>query len=93
MIVSPFTYIATTDAILLCYALPVSVDSDLKTFDSVEKVGLEEGCGNFNDFTRGNCGYSVVRFFLLVLIDLALADPPVISLTVQVVQTASSGSR
>jgi dTDP-4-amino-4,6-dideoxygalactose transaminase len=32
VIVSPFTYIATIDAILLCYALPVFADSDLKTF-------------------------------------------------------------
>jgi dTDP-4-amino-4,6-dideoxygalactose transaminase len=32
VIVSPFTYIATIDAILLCYALPVFADSDLETF-------------------------------------------------------------
>ena len=32
VLVSPFTYIATIDAILLCYALPVFVDSDVKTF-------------------------------------------------------------
>ncbi len=32
VVVSPFTYIATIDAILLCYALPVFADSDLKTF-------------------------------------------------------------
>lgn len=32
VIVSPFTYIATIDAIMLCYALPVFADSDVKTF-------------------------------------------------------------
>ncbi|MGA3165871.1 MAG: DegT/DnrJ/EryC1/StrS family aminotransferase [Terriglobia bacterium] len=32
VLVSPYTYIATLDAIMLCYALPVFVDSDLKTF-------------------------------------------------------------
>lgn len=32
VIVSPFTYIATIDAILLCYALPVFADSDVETF-------------------------------------------------------------
>jgi perosamine synthetase len=32
VIVSPFTYIATIDAIMLCYALPVFADSDLRTF-------------------------------------------------------------
>ncbi len=32
VLVAPFTYIATIDAILLNYALPVFVDSDLKTF-------------------------------------------------------------
>ena len=32
VLVSPYTYIATIDAILLCYALPVFVDSDIKTF-------------------------------------------------------------
>lgn len=32
VLVAPFTYIATIDAILLCYALPVFVDSDLRTF-------------------------------------------------------------
>ncbi len=41
VIVSPYTYIATIDAILLCYALPVFADSDLETFqldpDDVER--------------------------------------------------------
>jgi perosamine synthetase len=32
VLVCPFTYIATVDAILLCYALPVFVDPDLRTF-------------------------------------------------------------
>jgi dTDP-4-amino-4,6-dideoxygalactose transaminase len=32
VLVSPYTYIATLDTIMLCYALPVFVDSDLKTF-------------------------------------------------------------
>jgi len=32
VLVSPFTYIATIDAIMLSYALPVFVDTDLKTF-------------------------------------------------------------
>ena len=32
VLVSPYTYIATIDAILLCYALPVFVDSDIRTF-------------------------------------------------------------
>jgi perosamine synthetase len=32
VLVAPFTYIATVDAILLNYALPVFVDTDLKTF-------------------------------------------------------------
>jgi perosamine synthetase len=32
VLVSPYTYIATIDAIMLCYALPVFVDSDVKTF-------------------------------------------------------------
>ena len=32
VIVSPFTYIATIDAVMLCYALPVFADSDVKTF-------------------------------------------------------------
>jgi dTDP-4-amino-4,6-dideoxygalactose transaminase len=32
VLVSPYTYIATIDAIMLCYALPVFVDSDLRTF-------------------------------------------------------------
>jgi dTDP-4-amino-4,6-dideoxygalactose transaminase len=32
ILVSPFTYIATIDAIMLSYALPVFVDTDLKTF-------------------------------------------------------------
>jgi dTDP-4-amino-4,6-dideoxygalactose transaminase len=32
VLVAPYTYIATIDAILLSYALPVFVDSDLKTF-------------------------------------------------------------
>jgi dTDP-4-amino-4,6-dideoxygalactose transaminase len=41
VLVSPYTYIATIDAILLCYALPVFVDSDIKTFqmdpDDIER--------------------------------------------------------
>jgi dTDP-4-amino-4,6-dideoxygalactose transaminase len=41
VIVAPFTYIATIDAILLSYALPVFADSDLKTFqidpDDIER--------------------------------------------------------
>ncbi len=41
VLVSPYTYIATIDAILLCYALPVFVDSDVKTFqldpDDIER--------------------------------------------------------
>ncbi len=41
VIVSPFTYIATIDAILLCYALQVFADSDVKTFqidpDDIER--------------------------------------------------------
>ena len=32
VIVSPYTYIATVDAIMLSYALPVFADTDLKTF-------------------------------------------------------------
>ncbi len=32
VLVAPFTYIATIDAILMCYALPVFVDSDPNTF-------------------------------------------------------------
>ncbi len=32
VLVSPYTYIATIDAIFLTYALPVFVDSDVKTF-------------------------------------------------------------
>ena len=32
VLVSPFTYIATIDAIMLSYALPVFVDSDVRTF-------------------------------------------------------------
>ena len=32
VLVAPFTYIATVDAILLNYALPVFVDTDLRTF-------------------------------------------------------------
>ncbi len=32
VVVAPFTAVATIDAILLCYALPVFVDTDLKTF-------------------------------------------------------------
>jgi dTDP-4-amino-4,6-dideoxygalactose transaminase len=32
VLVSPFTYIATIDAVMLSYALPVFVDSDLHTF-------------------------------------------------------------
>jgi dTDP-4-amino-4,6-dideoxygalactose transaminase len=32
VLVSPFTYIATIDAIMLSYALPVFVDTDLRTF-------------------------------------------------------------
>jgi len=32
VLVAPFTYIATIDAIMLSYALPVFVDTDLKTF-------------------------------------------------------------
>ena len=32
VLVSPYTYIATIQAILLCYALPVFVDSDVRTF-------------------------------------------------------------
>ena len=32
VLVSPYTYIATIDAILLSYALPVFVDSDVRTF-------------------------------------------------------------
>jgi dTDP-4-amino-4,6-dideoxygalactose transaminase len=32
VLVSPYTYIATIDAILLSYALPVFVDSDIRTF-------------------------------------------------------------
>jgi perosamine synthetase len=32
VIVSPFTFVATIDVILLCYALPVFADSDLRTF-------------------------------------------------------------
>lgn len=32
VLVAPFTYIATIDAIMLNYALPVFVDTDLKTF-------------------------------------------------------------
>jgi len=41
VLVSPYTYIATIDAIMLCYALPVFVDSDLRTFqldpDDIER--------------------------------------------------------
>ncbi len=41
VLVSPYTYIATVDAILLCYALPVFVDSDIRTFqmdpDDIER--------------------------------------------------------
>jgi len=32
VIVSPFTFVATIDVILMCYALPVFADTDLKTF-------------------------------------------------------------
>jgi perosamine synthetase len=32
VIVAPFTYIATVDVILMCYALPVFADTDPKTF-------------------------------------------------------------
>lgn len=32
VLVSPYTYIATVDAIMLSYALPVFVDSDVRTF-------------------------------------------------------------
>jgi dTDP-4-amino-4,6-dideoxygalactose transaminase len=32
VIVAPFTFIATIDAIMLCYALPVFADSDVRTF-------------------------------------------------------------
>jgi dTDP-4-amino-4,6-dideoxygalactose transaminase len=41
VIVSPFTFVATIDAILLCYALPVFADTDLNTFqidaDDIER--------------------------------------------------------
>lgn len=32
VIVSPFTFVATIDVILMCYALPVFADTDLRTF-------------------------------------------------------------
>jgi dTDP-4-amino-4,6-dideoxygalactose transaminase len=32
VIVSPFTFVATIDVILLCYALPIFADTDLRTF-------------------------------------------------------------
>ncbi len=32
VVVAPYTYIATIDVILMCYALPVFADTDLKTF-------------------------------------------------------------
>ena len=41
VVVAPFTYIATIDVILMCYALPVFADTDLRTFqidpDDVER--------------------------------------------------------
>jgi dTDP-4-amino-4,6-dideoxygalactose transaminase len=48
VLVSPFTYIATIDAIMLSYALPVFVDTDLKTFQ-MDPADIEH---RINEHTR-----------------------------------------